>query len=51
MFEGIRIAAIGKPTASMLSSKNLRTDIMPDRSTFRCLLEEIESNMKIQKER
>ena len=51
IFKGIRIAAIGKPTASMLSSKNLRTDIMPDRSTFRCLLEEIESNMKIQKER
>lgn len=51
IFRGIKIAAIGKPTASMLSSKNLKTEIMPDESTFRHLLKDIESNMQIQKER
>ena len=40
-FKGAKIAAIGKPTALMLASKNIKTDILPDKSTFECLLKEI----------
>jgi len=45
IFKGTKIAAIGKPTALMLASRKIRTDILPDKSTFECLLIEIKSSL------
>lgn len=38
MGDGVRVAAIGRPTAEMLRSLGREPDLVPSKSTFRDLL-------------